>query len=233
MIGVSYFTQFVAQLCECSTSVCWADYFSSTGWLVMKSFSKSLNWFTPLSALICYGDQATMYHNYEIAARIYTLHQLGRNKILTYKEHFFKIKLMITGFAYNVLAPDWRKELCNKAAQRKHFALFTLWSRFSVLSHCVQIIIDHPQNRRERHTCTQSLAARGSGPKSVVSLAATCQFIYHFYGWKITHLYGMQCCSLKTPVNFHPGWHVKCFYDHLHFHKCTSFASTRGEKVES
>ena len=71
---------------------------------------------------------------------------------------------MITGVAYNTLAPDQQTELCNNATQRKCFALLTLWRITSTLQRCLvflctlQIIMDQPQNRRERQTDTHTLA---------------------------------------------------------------------------
>ena len=71
---------------------------------------------------------------------------------------FWKLScLMVTGFAYNTLAPDWQTDLCNNATKRKYFVLLNSYRTTSTLYrclvlHCVQIIMDHPQNRRERHT---------------------------------------------------------------------------------
>ena len=70
-------------------------------------------------------------HNYDIAKRIYTVHQLGENENMNFfknnKEHFSKSNsLMITGTACNTLALDLQKEFCNNTTQRKLFALLAL-----------------------------------------------------------------------------------------------------------
>ena len=116
---------------------------------------------------------------------------------------FLKSCLMVTGFAYNTLAPDWQTDLCNNATKRKYFVLLNSYRTTSTLYrclvlHCVQIIMDHPQNRRKAQRERYTHRKR----------ECVCMSVYYQLSRRVAGCprFWTKFCSFLGPVSHHCLW---------------------------